>query len=116
MASSSTVTTAAWKTKPSWSVIASNDRAVSPELQKAEAAAMKAASITVLDGFVFHRHDRRVEDEAILERDCEQRPCCFSRASEGRSGGDEGCFDHRSRWLRLPPSRPPRGRRSHLGA
>jgi len=42
-----TVTTAAWKTKPSWSVIASNDRAVSPELQKAEAAAMKAASITV---------------------------------------------------------------------
>jgi len=40
-----TVTTAAWKTKPSWSVIASNDRAVSPELQKAEAAAMKAASI-----------------------------------------------------------------------
>jgi pimeloyl-ACP methyl ester carboxylesterase len=42
-----TVTTAAWKTKPSWCVIASNDRAVSPELEKAEAAAMKATSITV---------------------------------------------------------------------
>jgi pimeloyl-ACP methyl ester carboxylesterase len=42
-----TITTAAWKTKPSWSVIASNDRAVPPELEKAEAAAMKAASITV---------------------------------------------------------------------
>jgi pimeloyl-ACP methyl ester carboxylesterase len=42
-----TITTAAWKTKPSWCVIASNDRAVSPELQKAEAAAMKATSITV---------------------------------------------------------------------
>jgi pimeloyl-ACP methyl ester carboxylesterase len=42
-----TVTTAAWKTKPSWSVIASNDRAVSPELEKAEAATMKATSISV---------------------------------------------------------------------
>jgi pimeloyl-ACP methyl ester carboxylesterase len=42
-----TITTAAWKTKPSWCVIASNDRAVSPELEKAQAAAMKAISITV---------------------------------------------------------------------
>ena len=42
-----TITTAAWKTKPSWCVIASNDRAVPPDLEKAEAAAMKATSITV---------------------------------------------------------------------
>jgi pimeloyl-ACP methyl ester carboxylesterase len=42
-----TVTTAAWKSKPTWFVIASNDRAVSPELEKAEATAMKATSITV---------------------------------------------------------------------
>jgi pimeloyl-ACP methyl ester carboxylesterase len=42
-----TITTAAWKTKPSWSVIAANDRAIPPELEKAEAAAMKAASITL---------------------------------------------------------------------
>jgi pimeloyl-ACP methyl ester carboxylesterase len=42
-----TVTTAAWKTKPSWWVIASHDRAVPPELQKAEAEAMKAKSITL---------------------------------------------------------------------
>jgi pimeloyl-ACP methyl ester carboxylesterase len=42
-----TITTAAWKTKPSWFVIASDDRAVSPELEKAEAVAMKATSITV---------------------------------------------------------------------
>jgi pimeloyl-ACP methyl ester carboxylesterase len=42
-----TITTAAWKTKPSWCVIASNDRVVSPELEKAEAAAMKATSITI---------------------------------------------------------------------
>jgi pimeloyl-ACP methyl ester carboxylesterase len=42
-----TITTAAWKTKPSWCVIATNDRAVSPELEKAESVAMKATSITV---------------------------------------------------------------------
>lgn len=42
-----TITTAAWKTKPSWFVIASNDRAIPPELEKAEAARMKAISITL---------------------------------------------------------------------
>ncbi len=42
-----TITTAAWKTKPSWFVIASNDRAIPPALEKAEAAAMKATSITL---------------------------------------------------------------------
>src|SRR6266481_2494275 len=58
-----TVTTAAWKTKPSWSVIASNDRAVSPELQKAEAAAMKAASITVASSHVpMLSHPKEVAD------------------------------------------------------
>jgi pimeloyl-ACP methyl ester carboxylesterase len=58
-----TVTTAAWKTKPSWNVIASNDRAVSPELQKAEAAAMKATSITVLSSHVpMLSHPKEVAD------------------------------------------------------
>jgi pimeloyl-ACP methyl ester carboxylesterase len=47
-----TITTAAWRTKPSWCVIASNDRAVSPELEKAEAATMKATSITVSSSHV----------------------------------------------------------------
>ena len=42
-----TITTAAWKTKPSWSVIAGNDRAVPPELEKAQAAAMKTTSLTL---------------------------------------------------------------------
>jgi pimeloyl-ACP methyl ester carboxylesterase len=42
-----TITTAAWKSKPSWCLIASNDRAVSPELEKREAAAMRATTITV---------------------------------------------------------------------
>ena len=47
-----TITTAAWRSKPSWCVIASNDRAVPPELEKAEAAAMKATSITVSSSHV----------------------------------------------------------------
>jgi pimeloyl-ACP methyl ester carboxylesterase len=42
-----TITTAAWKTKPSWFVIAANDRAIPPALEKAEAARMKATSVTV---------------------------------------------------------------------
>ena len=42
-----TVTTAAWKSKPSWALIAGNDRAIPPELEKDEAAAIKATSITV---------------------------------------------------------------------
>jgi pimeloyl-ACP methyl ester carboxylesterase len=42
-----TITAAAWKTKPSWFVIAANDRAIPPELEKAKAATIKATSITV---------------------------------------------------------------------
>ena len=47
-----TITTAAWKTKPSWFVIGGNDRAIPPELEKAEATMMKAASITVTSSHV----------------------------------------------------------------
>ena len=42
-----TVTTAAWKSKPSRVEIAGNDRAIPPELEKAEAASIKATSITL---------------------------------------------------------------------
>jgi len=42
-----TVTTAAWKSKPSWAVIAGNDRAIPPELEKVEAATIKATAITL---------------------------------------------------------------------
>jgi pimeloyl-ACP methyl ester carboxylesterase len=42
-----TVTTAAWKRRPSWAVIAGNDRAIPPELEKDEAATIKATSITL---------------------------------------------------------------------
>jgi pimeloyl-ACP methyl ester carboxylesterase len=55
--------TAAWKTKPSWSVIASNDRAVPFEHQKAEAAVMKATSITVASSHVpMLSHPKEVAD------------------------------------------------------
>jgi pimeloyl-ACP methyl ester carboxylesterase len=57
------ITTAAWKTKPSWFVIASNDRAVAPELEKAEAAAMKATSVTVSSSHVVMlSHPKEVAD------------------------------------------------------
>jgi pimeloyl-ACP methyl ester carboxylesterase len=42
-----TVTKAAWKSKPSWAVIAGHDRAIPPELEKDEAANIKATSITL---------------------------------------------------------------------
>ncbi len=45
--SGATVTTAAWKSKPSWAVIAGHDRAIPPELEKDEAATIKATSITL---------------------------------------------------------------------
>jgi pimeloyl-ACP methyl ester carboxylesterase len=42
-----TVTKAAWKSKPSWAVIAGNDRAIPPQLEKDEAARINATSITI---------------------------------------------------------------------
>ena len=61
------ITIAAWKTKLSWFVIASNDRAVAPELEKAEAAAMKATSITIPSSHVpMLSHSKEVAD--FIER------------------------------------------------
>jgi pimeloyl-ACP methyl ester carboxylesterase len=45
-----TITTAAWKSKPSWFIVAGNDRVISPELEKAEAEKMKATAITLPSG------------------------------------------------------------------
>jgi pimeloyl-ACP methyl ester carboxylesterase len=42
-----TVTTAAWHTKPSWFVIASNDRMISPEQEKVTAKRMNATTLTL---------------------------------------------------------------------
>ena len=47
------VTTAAWKTKPSWFMVAGNDRVISPELEKAEAQAMKATTVIVPSSHVI---------------------------------------------------------------
>ncbi len=57
------ITSAAWKTKPSWFVIASHDRAIPPELEKAEAARMKATSITIPSSHVaMLSHPKEVAD------------------------------------------------------
>ncbi len=58
-----TVTTAAWKTKPSWFVIAGNDRAIPPELERDEAAAIKATSITLpANHLAMLSHPKEVAD------------------------------------------------------
>ena len=41
------ITTAAWKTKPSWFVIASNDRMIAPEQEKATAKRMNSKTLTL---------------------------------------------------------------------
>jgi pimeloyl-ACP methyl ester carboxylesterase len=44
---SAPVTTAAWRTRPTWFVIASQDRVVAPQLQIMESERMRATSITL---------------------------------------------------------------------
>ena len=62
-----TVTTAAWKSKPSWAVIAGDDRAIPPELEKDEAANIKATSITLpANHLVMLSHPREVA--ALIEQ------------------------------------------------
>ena len=58
-----TVTTAAWKSKPSWALIAGNDRAIPPELEKDEAATIKATAITVpANHLAMLSHSREVAE------------------------------------------------------
>ena len=53
--------------KRSWSVIASNDRALPPELEKAEAASIGATSITLPSGhLVMLTHPKEVAD--VIEK------------------------------------------------
>ena len=47
-----TVTTPAWKTKPSWYVVAANDRAIPPELEATMAKKIKAETISVASSHV----------------------------------------------------------------
>jgi pimeloyl-ACP methyl ester carboxylesterase len=46
------VTTAAWKTKPSWFVVASNDRMIPPEYERAAAAHIHATTTTLTSSHV----------------------------------------------------------------
>lgn len=58
-----TITAAAWKSKPSWLVIAANDRAISPELEKAKAVALKATAVTLASSHVaMLSHPREVAE------------------------------------------------------
>ena len=41
------VTNAAWKTKPSWYVVAANDKMIQPDLERQFAKTIKAKSITL---------------------------------------------------------------------
>ena len=44
------VTVAAWRSKPSWFVVATDDRAIPPALEIVEAAKMQATTITLRSG------------------------------------------------------------------
>ncbi|MGA2047996.1 MAG: alpha/beta hydrolase [Terracidiphilus sp.] len=46
------ITTAAWRTKPSWFVIASNDRMISPEQERVTAKRMNATTLTLATSHV----------------------------------------------------------------
>ncbi len=47
------VTTPAWKSKPSWYIIAANDRAISPDLEAAQAKKIGATTTTVASSHVI---------------------------------------------------------------
>ena len=54
------VTVAAWRSKPSWFVVAADDRAIPPALEMAEAAEMKATTLTLQSGhlaMLSHPHE-----------------------------------------------------------
>lgn len=55
------ITEAAWRTKPSWFVVAANDRMIAPEQERAEAKAMNAAVLTLPSSHVpMLSHPREV--------------------------------------------------------
>jgi len=62
-----TVTVAAWKTTPSWFLITSDDRVVSPELQAAEAKRMAAKTVTLLGASHMSLLSHPAEVASIIE-------------------------------------------------
>jgi pimeloyl-ACP methyl ester carboxylesterase len=61
------ISTPAWTNKPSWFVIAGDDRMISPKLEEAEALKMKAKSITVASSHVVML-SHPVEVAGFIER------------------------------------------------
>ena len=62
-----TVAVAAWKTKPTWFLITSEDRVVSPELQAAEAKRMAAKTTTLLDSSHMSLLSHPTEVASVIE-------------------------------------------------
>jgi pimeloyl-ACP methyl ester carboxylesterase len=57
------ITTPAWKSKPSWYIIAAHDRAISPDLETAQAKRIGATTITVPSSHVIMlAHPTKVAD------------------------------------------------------
>jgi pimeloyl-ACP methyl ester carboxylesterase len=46
------ITKAAWKTKPSWFIVAANDRMIDPDLERAEAKMIKATTLELQSSHV----------------------------------------------------------------
>ena len=62
-----TVALAAWKTKPSWFIITSDDRVVSAELQAAEAKRMSAKTTTLLGSSHMSLLSHPTEVASVIE-------------------------------------------------
>jgi pimeloyl-ACP methyl ester carboxylesterase len=61
------ITTPAWKSKPSWYIIAANDRAISPELEAAQAKKIGATATTVASSHVIMLAQPSRVAEVIVE-------------------------------------------------
>src|SRR6476661_8312644 len=61
---SATITTAAWRTKPSWMLVAGNDRTISPDLERwyAERAKSHKVEVAGASHSVYVSHPREVAD------------------------------------------------------
>jgi pimeloyl-ACP methyl ester carboxylesterase len=64
---SATITTAAWRTKPSWMLVAGSDRTINPELERWYAARAKSRKVEVPDAshVVYISHPKEVA--ALIE-------------------------------------------------
>jgi pimeloyl-ACP methyl ester carboxylesterase len=61
------ITKAAWHTKPSWYIVASNDRMISPDQEKSMAKQMKAMTTILPSSYVaMQSHPREVA--AVIEQ------------------------------------------------